>query len=271
METLLLEKTEIIEGQNRLLEEKNKAITDSLNYAKLIQNAITHKDERLCEVLPQSFLLEMPLDIVSGDFVRVDKKNDKISLALADCTGHGIPGALMSMIGCTLLNSIVNCENKVHPSLILRTLNYKFKELTSQATIINDGMDIGFCSIDIKNMQLDFAGAHRPLYLIRNGELTEIKGDNLSIGYHTPNAVEFKTHSLQLQEGDTLYLFSDGYADQFGGEKGKKFSTKRLKDTLLSIQYLNMDEQGEHLKEVINQWKKDLAQVDDICVLGFRV
>src|SRR6185312_7685203 len=171
MQTLFLEDTGIIEKQNRLLEEKNKALIDSLNYAKLIQNAITHKSERLEQVHPQSFLLDIPLDIVSGDFVRIDKKGDKILLALADCTGHGIPGALMSMVGCTLLNSIINCKNKTHPSVILKDLNVKFKKLTSQATIINDGMDIGLCSIDLKNMRLNFASAHRPLYLIRNGVL----------------------------------------------------------------------------------------------------
>jgi serine phosphatase RsbU (regulator of sigma subunit) len=271
METLLFEDTQIIEEQNRLLEEKNKALTDSLNYAKLIQNAITHKSETLGKALPQSFILDIPLDIVSGDFVRVDKKDGKILLALADCTGHGIPGALMSMVGCTLLNSVVNCENKTQSSAVLKTLNNKFKKLTSQATIINDGMDIGFCSINLKNMELNFAGAHRPLYLIRNNILTEIKGDNLSIGYITPEEAEFKNHSIKLQKNDTLYMFSDGYTDQFGGEKGKKFSTKRFKETLLSIQHLNMDEQEEELKSILIQWRKDLAQVDDICVMGFRI
>ncbi len=271
METLLFENTAIMEEQNRMLEEKNKALTDSLNYAKNIQNAVTHKSERLEKVLPQSFMFEMPLDIVSGDFVRVDKKGDKILLALADCTGHGIPGALMSMVGCTLLNAIVNCKHKTHPSIILKSLNYRFKELTSQATTINDGMDIGFCSIDLNKMQLDFAGAHRPLYLVRNGELIEIKGDNLSIGYHTPDGAEFKTHSIKLEKDDTLYMFSDGYTDQFGGEKGKKFSSKRLKETLVSIQYLDMDEQGHYLKRIINRWKKGLEQIDDICVMGFRI
>jgi serine phosphatase RsbU (regulator of sigma subunit) len=271
METLFIEDTKIIEEQNRLLEEKNKSLTDSLNYAKLIQNAITHKDDNLKQALPNSFMLEIPLDIVSGDFVRVDKKDEKILLALADCTGHGIPGALMSMIGCTLLNGIVNCKNKIHPSVILKVLNAKFKKLTRQATIINDGMDIGFCSIDLKKMELVFAGAHRPLYLIRNNELIEMKGDNLSIGYHTPEDVEFKSHNVKLQKGDSLYMFSDGYIDQFGGEKGKKFSTKRFKETLLSIQHLDMDKQELYLREVLSSWKKGLAQVDDICVLGFCV
>ncbi|HKC67742.1 MAG TPA: PP2C family protein-serine/threonine phosphatase, partial [Bacteroidia bacterium] len=250
--------------------EKNKSLTDSLNYAKLIQNAITHKDDKLSEVLPQSFILEMPLDIVSGDFVRVDEKDEKILLALADCTGHGIPGALVSMIGCTLLNGIVNCKNKTNPAVILKTLNVKFKRLISQATI-NDGMDIGFCSIDRQNMELNFAGAHRPLYLIREGVLTEIKGDNMAIGNHSPDEAEFTCHTFQLQKGDSLYMFSDGYTDQFGGEKGKKFSTKRFKETLLSIQHLDMDIQQDYLRETLNQWKQNLAQVDDICVLGFRI
>jgi serine phosphatase RsbU (regulator of sigma subunit) len=170
-----------------------------------------------------------------------------------------------------LLNGIVNRKNKANPSDILKTLSIKFKKLISKAAIINDGMDIGFCSIDLNSMELDFAGAHRPLYLIRNKEFIEIKGDNLSIGYHCPENAEFKNHNIKLFKNDTLYMFSDGYTDQFGGDKGKKFSTKRFKDTLLSIQHLSMDKQENYLKTTLNEWKKDLAQVDDICVLGFRI
>ncbi|HEX7415054.1 MAG TPA: PP2C family protein-serine/threonine phosphatase [Bacteroidia bacterium] len=271
METLLCEETETLEVQYHLLEEKIKSFTDSLNYSKLIQNAFTHKNERITQVLPHSFILDMPLDIVSGDFVHVYEKNDKILLALADCTGHGIPGAMLSMVGCTLLNDIINYQNKTYPYIILKLLHFKFKRLINQASLMNDGMDIGFCCIDLKNKELNYAGAHRPLYLIRNHILTEIKGDNLSIGNHYDMEADFNNHSLKLQKNDTLYMFSDGYTDQFGGAKGKKFSTLRFKETLISIQHLSMDKQEDYLRKTINEWKKELAQVDDISVLGFRV
>ncbi|HWY37687.1 MAG TPA: SpoIIE family protein phosphatase, partial [Bacteroidia bacterium] len=141
----------------------------------------------------------------------------------------------------------------------------------SEPAAIKDGMDIGYCCIDIKDLTLTYAGAKRPLYLIRDNALIEIKGDNLSIGGCTPKESDFTDHFFKLREGDTLYMFSDGFTDQFGGEKGKKFSTKRFKETLLSIQSLQMQEQKEYLDQVIADWKKELEQVDDICVLGFRI
>jgi serine phosphatase RsbU (regulator of sigma subunit) len=271
METLILEDTQIIEKQNRLLEEKNRAMTESLNYAKLIQNAITHKNETLSKVVPQSFILDMPLDIVSGDFVRIDQKEGKILIGLADCTGHGIPGALMSMVGCALLYDIINCKQETRPAEILKLLNSNFKKLTSEPAAINDGMDISYCSIDVSNLTLNYSGAKRPLFIVRNGVFTQIKGDNLSIGGHSGKESEFKSFIFKLQKNDTLYMFSDGFGDQFGGDKGKKYSTQRFKETLLSIQHLGMQEQKAYLEQEINGWKNGLAQVDDICVLGFRI
>src|ERR1700741_3222168 len=179
MQTLTLEKP------SRLSEERNKAITDSLNYARIIQNAFTHKKEALGKVIHDSFLLDMPLDIVSGDFVRVDEKDGKILITLADCTGHGMPGAMMSMIGNTLLADIINSQDKTDPSDILTTLNSRFKNLVNDTAVINDGMDVGCCSIDLNKSELSFAGAYRPLYLVRNNTLYEIKGNRLAIGGHS--------------------------------------------------------------------------------------
>jgi serine phosphatase RsbU (regulator of sigma subunit) len=271
METMILEDTQVIEKQNRVLEEKNRALTDSLNYAKLIQNAITHKDETLTQIVPDSFVLEMPLDVVSGDFVRVDVKSEKILVGLADCTGHGIPGALMSMVGCALLYDIINHKHETCPPEILKSLNANFKKMLGRQGTINDGMDIGYCCIDTENFTLTYAGAKRPLYIIRDGILTEVKGDNQSIGGHTDRDADFEIYRFKLREGDALYMFSDGYTDQFGGKKGKKYSSKRFKQTLLAIQNLDMQEQKNFLAKEINEWKQGLEQVDDICVLGFRI
>jgi PAS domain S-box-containing protein len=268
---LLENETQMVLKTSKIIEQKNKAITDSLNYAKLIQNAIIHKKETLEKFLPQSFILDMPFDIVSGDFVRVEEKRGKILVALADCTGHGIPGAMMSMIGCALFNDIVNYKQKTYPPVVLELLDSSLKELTKEAEAINDGMDVGFCSIDLNSMELNYTGAHRPLYIIRDNVLIEIKGDNLFIGRYMDNEKKFTNHNLKIYKNDTIYMFSDGYVDQFGGKNEKKFSTKRFKEMLVSIQYLSMEEQGDYLKRAIIEWKGELAQVDDICVLGIRI
>ncbi len=256
---------------SKIIEQKNKDVTDSLNYAKVIQNATINKKAILIKHFPNSFILNMPLYIVSGDFVRVDEKEGNVLVALADCTGHGIPGALMSMIGNSFFNDVIHYKHKISPSVVLRSLDSDFKYLTNEALEMHDGMDVGFCNIDINKMELNFAGAHRPLYLIRNNVLTEVKGDNLSIGGHSFERKKYTNNIIQLQKEDALYMFSDGYTDQFGGEKGKKFSSRRLKETLLSIQHLSMREQNETLKQIINNWKGKLEQVDDICVVGIKI
>ncbi len=263
--------SEIVLKASRVLEEKNKEMLDSLNYAKLIQNAIMHKKETVKKILPESFVLNMPLNVVSGDFVRVEKKQNKVLVALADCTGHGIPGAMVSMIGTALINEIINYKNVLRPSAILTLLDSSFRELTNDDHEVNDGMDIGMFSIDEKTLELNYSGAHRPLYIVRGANLIEIKSDNLSIGGDGTEEKIFTNHCFQLDKGDRIYMLSDGYTDQFGGPLGKKYSTKQFKNLLLSIQHMNMEEQGVYLKQTINDWKKGYFQIDDICVLGISI
>ncbi len=271
LNVMLETEADMLSRASKIIEQKNKDVTDSLNYAKVIQNATINKKAILIKHFPNSFILNMPLYIVSGDFVRVDEKEGNVLVALADCTGHGIPGALMSMIGNSFFNDVIHYKHKISPSVVLRSLDSDFKYLTNEALEMHDGMDVGFCNIDINKMELNFAGAHRPLYLIRNNVLTEVKGDNLSIGGHSFERKKYTNNIIQLQKEDALYMFSDGYTDQFGGEKGKKFSSRRLKETLLSIQHLSMREQNETLKQIINNWKGKLEQVDDICVVGIKI
>ncbi len=262
------QKAQMLLHASNIIEKKNRDITDSLNYAKVIQNATVNKEGVLYKHFPDSFILNMPLHIVSGDFVRVDEKCGNVLVALADCTGHGVPGALMSMIGYSFFHDVIHYENKIIPSDVLNTIDENFKKLTYESLEINDGMDVGFCNINLNNMDLHFAGAHRPLYIVRENTLIELKGDNLSIGAQNFERKEYTDTFLKLQKNDALYMFSDGYTDQFGGEKGKKFSSKRFKEMLLSIQHLNMNEQEHIFKKTIIDWKGDLDQIDDICVLG---
>ncbi len=268
---LLKKEAKMLIFASKVIETKNKDITDSLNYAKIIQNATVSKKGSLCKYFPDSFILNMPLHIVSGDFVRVDEKDENVFVALADCTGHGIPGALMSMIGYSFFNDVINYKRKSNPSIVLSSLDDDFKHLTKEAIEMNDGMDVGFCCINRTNMELNFAGAHRPLYIVRDNELIEIKGDNLSIGGRAIENKTFTNNKFKLQKNDSIYMFSDGYVDQFGGERGKKFSTNRFKQMLLNIQELTMAEQEEYLKKESINWKGDLEQVDDICVLGIKI
>ena len=268
---MLKKEAQMLNRASKIIAERNRDITDSLNYAKIIQNATVNKTGVLDKHFPDSFILTMPQHIVSGDFVRVDEKEGLVLVAVADCTGHGIPGALMSMIGYSFFNDVIDYKRKITPSIVLRSLDTDFKHLTNDDSGINDGMDVGFCSINKESMEVNFAGAHRPLYVIREQNLIEIKGDNLSIGGHTKEKKRFTNNKMKLQKGDTLYLFSDGYVDQFGGEKGKKFTSHRFKETLLGIQHLTMEEQGVFLKKRIMEWKGNLEQVDDICLVGIRI
>ncbi len=267
----LEEKANMLINASKLIEQKNRDTIDSLNYAKIIQNSTVNKKGILFKHFSESFIINMPLNIVSGDFVRVDEKDNRILIALADCTGHGIPGALITMIGYSFFNDVINYKHKIIPSEVLHALDTEFLHITNEALEINDGMDVGFCSIDISKMELKFAGAHRPLYVLRDNSLIEIKGDNLSIGGKAMENKKYTNNNIKLKKNDAIYLFSDGFTDQFGGEKGKKYSSKRFKNTLLSIQDLNMEEQEIYLKKTIFDWKGNLDQVDDICILGIKI
>ena len=298
------------ELQKKVIEEKNKDIMDSIHYAKHIQNALLREEEHVSMHLPEHFILFMPKDIVSGDFYWGAEKTVKAPpglpkgeewqhisqtssltgsssspsgrlggatvywyFAAVDCTGHGVPGAVMSMLGISFLNDILSLEGLFSPAEILNRLRDKVvKELrqTGEADGNKDGMDISLARLNLKTNELEWAGANNSLTLIRNGELEEIKANKQPIGYH-PESNPYTNHEIQLQKGDSIYIFSDGYADQFGGPKGKKLTTKKLKNLLIIHNYLPMKEQKELLKKRFSEWKGALEQVDDVCVFGIRV
>jgi serine phosphatase RsbU (regulator of sigma subunit) len=259
----------IIEAQKHLVEEKNKEITDSIRYAKRIQNAILPPDKVVKQHLKESFILYMPKDIVAGDFYWLETKNNTILFAACDCTGHGVPGAMVSVVCNNGLNRSVREHGITEPGKILdKTREIVVAEFEKSEEDVKDGMDISLCALN--GNQLKWAGANNPLWIIRNGELIEYAPNKQPIG-KVDNPVPFTTHHIELQQGDRLYIFSDGYADQFGGEKGKKFKAANLKKLLLSIQHESMEQQKTILQQTFNQWKANLEQVDDVLVMGVSV
>lgn len=256
------------------VEEKNKNITDSINYAKRIQNAKLPKKDEILASLPQCFILFNPKDIVSGDFYFFHKKDETVFIAAADCTGHGVPGAFMSMIGSEqLMDAVLHSDDT---SEILKQLNKGIKKSLQQSDSIDstrDGMDIAICSIDLKNFTLKYAGANRPLWIIRQGqtEIEEIKGTKKAIGGLTEDEQHYESHDIQLRKGDVFYIFTDGYSDQFGGESKKKLMTKLFKEILLSIQDKSMQEQRKYLNNFIHNWKSGIEQVDDMLIIGIQL
>ncbi len=264
-----------INSQKLIVEEKNKDITDSINYAKRIQNAILPSEEKIKSLLPESFVLFLPKDIVSGDFYWCEQWGDETLIAAVDCTGHGVPGAFMSIVGFNILNQCVHEHALTKPAVILNSLNRSIAKIIKQKNStdsVKDGMDISLCSVNFKNKTLEYSGAYNPLWRIRNGELLEIKADKIPIGASPDNNFKpFSSHEIDLLPGDTFYIFSDGYADQFGGPDGKKFKYKKLQQLLLSMQSCTMQEQVRLLDKTINDWKGGLEQIDDVLVIGFRV
>jgi serine phosphatase RsbU (regulator of sigma subunit) len=264
---------DLIEIQKVELEMSNKNITDSLIYAQRIQEALLPSETYFRKHFEGSFILFKPKDIVSGDFYWIGEKGDKVFVVAADCTGHGVPGALMSMIGLEIVEKAINVDNINTPSQILAVLNKGLEKTFSRekniGTIIRDGMDIGLCVIDKKRRRLEYAGAFFPLYLIRNNSLTEIKGDKIIIGMN-PEGKSYNDYNLDLMEDDILYIFSDGYVDQFGGSENKKFMYRRFRYLLLTIHSFPVNDQKSILDENIRAWMGRNVQVDDIMVIGFR-
>ncbi len=262
--------------KNNIIEEKNKDITDSINYAKRIQDAILPDWETGNKLFPEAFILFKPRDIVSGDFYWFTEKNGRRLIAAVDCTGHGVPGAFMSMIGNAFLNEVVNERGIVEPGMILSELRHLVIKALKQKGAggeQRDGMDISLLSLSSDNKTIDWAGANNPLWIIRDGKIIEHKPDKRPIGFFMGKGLPFKNHTIDLQKGDTLYIFTDGYADQFGGNKegGKKFKLSRLKTLLLSLQDQSMDIQNKKLEQTISEWRGNLEQVDDICIIGIRI
>ena len=282
VEQKVIQRTAQVVKQKEELEEKNKDITDSINYAKRIQEALLPSKEMRKNLFPEAFIFFKPRDIVSGDFYWFAEKNGKKLIAAVDCTGHGVPGAFMSMIGNSFLNEIVNERSLTRPGLILdklRNLVIRALKQSETESAANDGMDISLMSFsEVKlddgsgtKLKVDWAGANNPLWLIRNGNCIEYKPDKRPISYSRGQELLYTNHNIELQKGDTLYVFTDGFADQFGGEKGKKFKYKQLQQVLLSIQHETMTKQEEILSQTFSNWKGTLEQVDDVLVIGVRV
>jgi serine phosphatase RsbU (regulator of sigma subunit) len=265
--------------QKKIIEEKNRNITDSITYARRIQDAIVPEESALTNRFESAFVLNRPRDIVSGDFWWYYEKTDHFLLAAADCTGHGVPGGFMSVMGASFLSEIVTEKNLTNPAEILSLLRLKLiGALKQDSTIhtsnegirIQDGMDIVMCSVD-KNNLLQFACANNPLWLVRNGSLTEYKADKFPVGIHHSDLLPFTLREIQLQPGDQVYIFSDGYADQFGGPKGKKFKYSQMKELIVSLHQIPMKDQKEKLYQVFLDWKTEMEQVDDVLMIGVRI
>jgi serine phosphatase RsbU (regulator of sigma subunit) len=268
------QQSDIILQSKKTIEEKNKDITDSITYAQRIQQAKLPDIFEVNNELKESFILFKPKDIVSGDFYFFQKNVNGSYLAAVDCTGHGVPGAFMSLIGSDKLEDALSQFSE--PSEILNHLNKSLKKSLRQNRkddTTRDGMDIALCWLDLKNFKLKFSGANRPLWIFREGKtlLEEYKPTKKSIGGFTEDNEVFEMHEISLNKGDTLYLFSDGFADTFSATTGKKLTTKKFKEVLASIQNLSMKEQGNHLEKFIEEWKAGEEQVDDILVVGLRV
>ncbi len=261
-----------INMQKLMLEEKNTEITDSINYAKRIQSAILPATEYFKEHLPDSFILYKPKDIVAGDFYWMQLVNETVLFAAADCTGHGVPGALVSVVCSNALNQSIKELQTTNPREILEETRVLVKDRFNKGNEINvkDGMDIALCSLNKTTNEIEFCGANNPLWVVRNGELIELKGDKQPVGKHFKEK-PFTYHKEQLQKGDMIYVFSDGYADQFGGHKGKKFMYSQLKDLLLSIATQPIEQQHHLLNQTFEDWKGELEQLDDVCLIGVRI
>lgn len=270
---LVDERTKELQIKNEEITIKNREITDNVNYAKRIQSAILPDLETIYSSLNKSFVLYLPKDIVSGDFYSFFRHDDTAIIIAADCTGHGVTGAFLSVVGNSLFTQIINERKITDPGKILDCLHEEMiNTLNQRNSESTDGMDVSICSLDIKSNKLKYAGANRPLWIIRNNEILIYSPNKFPIGgLQITHEENFMTHEIQLLENDTFYIFSDGYADQFGGENVKKLMTKKFKEILLSIQDLSMTEQRKFLEKYLENWMGKNEQVDDVLVIGVRI
>lgn len=282
LEDKVLERTEEVVRQKEEIEIKNselevlfKHVTDSIRYAKRIQEAILPPESLIKRVLPNSFVLYRPKDIVSGDFYWIDEKGSKTMFAAIDCTGHGVPGAFMSIVGYNILKQVIDSNDVTSPAFILDRLNEGVSETLHhghEASQAKDGMDVAFCTIDFSTLELQYAGAYNPLYIVRDGKLLETKGNKFPIGlFIGTEKKKFANHSFQLRKGDCVYIFSDGYADQFGGPQGKKFMSSHFRNLLLQASAEPIEQQKYMLAKTLQDWSGNLDQVDDILVIGLKI
>jgi len=263
-----LEVNEILRSD---LETKNKEITDSIEYALRIQSAILPPQKIVKQYLENSFILYKPKDIVAGDFYWMETIDDVILFAACDCTGHGVPGAMVSVVCHNALNRAVREFGLTQPAAILdKTTQIILENFSKSEEEIQDGMDISICALNIKTKSLEWAGANNSLLLIADGQLTETKADKQCIGYND-SVKPFTNHQFNLQSDTNIYLFTDGFADQFGGQRERKLTKSKFKELLVSIQHLPIQQQAIELDEFITNFKKDTEQTDDILVIGVRV
>lgn len=265
-----------LEEKSKIIEEQHKDITDSIIYAQRIQQAILPPDKMWYELLPDSFVLYRPKDILSGDFYWIERKQGHVFFAAADCTGHGVPGALMSVVNTNLLNKAVLEQNLVAPNQILDAVNQWLTIALHQSfneSAVRDGMDIALCSINIRTKHLQFAGAFNGAYVYKkDGTFTEINGDKMPVGAFIEEKMQmFTSTELAMEPGDRIFLFSDGYADQFGGPSGKKLKYKKLKEYISESLSLTMSEQKNYLDQKFTEWKGKHEQVDDVLIVGVSV
>lgn len=282
LEQKVIERTEEVVRQKSEIEAKNeeleilyKQVTDSIHYAKRIQEAILPPNSVINALLPNSFVLFKPKDIVSGDFYWIERRNNMTYFAAVDCTGHGVPGAFMSLVGYNILKEIIkNADHQITPAEILDQLRegvvntLRVDEPGKQA---KDGMDMTLCAINFDTLELQYAAAFNPLYLIRNGELILYPANKFPIGLYIGEKTDFDNHTIQLQKGDQVFIFSDGYADQFGGPNGKKFMIGNFRKLLTQVAGLSPTEQKARLNMVLSDWQGEQEQVDDVLVIGLKV
>lgn len=262
-----------ISEQKDEIERQQRELEESLRYARSIQSALLSEERYFKRIFPESFILFMPRDIVSGDFYWVHRKNNIVAMAAADCTGHGVPGAFMSILGISFLNEIVSKEIP-RANIILNRLReniMKALHQTGEMSEHKDGMDIALCICDFEKMELQFSGAFNPMYLIRDGELTEIRGDKMPIGIAPIEEKSFSNHILDIHKNDLIFVFSDGFADQFGGPDDRKFRYRPFKEFLVNINHLNLAKQKNLLKQRFYRWKGNREQIDDILIMGIKM
>ena len=274
LEEKVNERTNDLVKEKELGETQHKEILESIQYAKRIQASILPPIKKIKTGFPESFIYYEPKDVVSGDFYWYEEVNKKPLFAVVDCTGHGVPGAFMSIIGYTQLNEIISEQKISTPGVILKELDKRVKLALNQnnkeAKNSKDGMELGIMMINYNQKKLEYSGAMRPLYMVKDGDLHIVKGNKFSIGGTSFRKKEFITTRINIEKGDCFYLFSDGYPDQFGGPRGKKFMTRHVGEMLQGIAHLPMAEQGRVVKKTIKDWMGHEEQVDDILITGIR-
>ena len=273
LEDKVQERTFEIQTQKEHIEKQNKEIKYSFDYAKKIQNTVLPRHEVFDGLFGEHFIFFKPKDIVSGDFYWVSQSEQRIVLTAADCTGHGVPGSLMSMLGITMLHEIVNEKNVLHSEDILNQLRLSIARTLKQEGKIGeqkDGIDMALMIYDTASKKLEFSGANSPLYIIRNGEMLEYKGNNMPVAFYEKMS-DFTRYTIEMKQGDRVYMFTDGFPDQFGGPQGKKFKYRPFKDLLLEVHERPMEEQHRILSLIFDEWKGDLSQIDDVLVIGLRL